>query len=639
MSSVHSQSSDSVVQPQMQVVEAAAQRFSDKTPAIKEEEEMTDSEVVRKKKPSLLRKKSSLHSSPNSTSSSNSNGNSNRSVSTITFEKQKVVPHRARTQSAQSVLSSISLRSLLHQNNMQNQQQQPPQQSGEQETPNVNITNLNQQIQSPALSSIRRRGINSNNANSGSNGAANSASTARMFRRSSSENEIGLHVPFTDDKRRDLEGSSAAPQRRLSKSSLSKENTTRTKNNGMELDKNDDGDHDEDADCQKRLTTQALRKLSNFTGKANLRRNAENNVNEQDNAKSEPVQDSPRNDLSENGARNNDSDTTEDSFINHAGSMTHLKFGNKKVMLDSSSFNPSAYPNKAPSSGVSRPPATIRKHSLDVIRQPNSAANTISAPNTNSKRFVKQICNPKKPLYMPAVLRDVSETNITIDDVVRPASPQHTLTSGSQNINIRRNQSASSQASISSAHSSILESCKRHISSFFFPGKDHLNPDSIGSEAPAPPTREHWLPDSKRSSCHYCHKIFTFLERKHHCRHCGDIFCQQHLAHWLYLNSNAEFMIGCGGMSTLSKICDNCLGDYESMIKNPTGKDKKTNRQMVRGDVSNAHLAASQTNKSSGPEAINVEQDSNGDNASADKSDVIGSVVGSVPADWNWSSF
>ena len=120
---MHSQASDTPVQPQMHEVETGT-RFNDKTPAIKEEEEGTDVEVVRYKKPSLLRKKSSLHSSPNSTYSSNSNGNSNRSISTITFEKQKVIPHRARTQSAQSVLSSISLRSLLHQNNAQNNQQQ-----------------------------------------------------------------------------------------------------------------------------------------------------------------------------------------------------------------------------------------------------------------------------------------------------------------------------------------------------------------------------------------------------------------------------------------------------------------------------------------------------------------------------------
>lgn len=631
---MHSQASDTPVQPQMHEVETGT-RFNDKTPAIKEEEEGTDVEVVRYKKPSLLRKKSSLHSSPNSTSSSNSNGNSNRSISTITFEKQKVIPHRARTQSAQSVLSSISLRSLLHQNNAQNNQQQQQQhqqqqQNGEQETSGVSIANFNQQIQSPALSSIRRKGITSNNAHNGSNGAATSASTAMMFRRSSSENEIGLQLPFTDDKRQDLESSSVVPQRRPSKSSLLKENATGVKNIAVPLEAIDYEDHDEDAESQKRLTTQALRKLSNFktNGKLNM---GKSSFNEPASASSEAP---TGKDLVDEGVQ----DTAEDSFTNYGGSMTHLKFGNKKVMLDSSSLNPSAYANKVPMNSLARPPAAVRKHSLDVIRQPNSSM--MSTSNLNNKRFVKQISNPKKPLYMPAVLRDVSETNITMNDVVRPASPQHTLTSGTQNFNPRRNQSGSSQASINSTHSSILESCKRHISSFFFAGNDHINPESIGLEAPAPPTREHWLPDSKRSSCHYCHKIFTFLERKHHCRHCGDIFCQQHLAHWLYLNSNAEFIIGGGGVGTLSKICDNCLGDYESMVKNPDVKSKKLTKQLAKGNVPNASIRASQSDQSPrSPEAINVEQDSNGDSAPNDKGDVIGSVVGSVPADWNWSSF
>jgi len=35
----------------------------------------------------------------------------------------------------------------------------------------------------------------------------------------------------------------------------------------------------------------------------------------------------------------------------------------------------------------------------------------------------------------------------------------------------------------------------------------------------------HWMKDSSRDSCMSCGLQFTVLERKHHCRTCGGIFC------------------------------------------------------------------------------------------------------------------
>jgi FYVE zinc finger len=34
-----------------------------------------------------------------------------------------------------------------------------------------------------------------------------------------------------------------------------------------------------------------------------------------------------------------------------------------------------------------------------------------------------------------------------------------------------------------------------------------------------------WVPDLERQDCSMCHTEFTFTVRKHHCRHCGMIFC------------------------------------------------------------------------------------------------------------------
>ena len=37
--------------------------------------------------------------------------------------------------------------------------------------------------------------------------------------------------------------------------------------------------------------------------------------------------------------------------------------------------------------------------------------------------------------------------------------------------------------------------------------------------------RPRWVPDEEINNCYNCHDEFNFINRKHHCRHCGNIFC------------------------------------------------------------------------------------------------------------------
>jgi len=37
--------------------------------------------------------------------------------------------------------------------------------------------------------------------------------------------------------------------------------------------------------------------------------------------------------------------------------------------------------------------------------------------------------------------------------------------------------------------------------------------------------RPHWMPDNKAEVCSKCKATFSMSERKHHCRQCGNIFC------------------------------------------------------------------------------------------------------------------
>jgi len=41
----------------------------------------------------------------------------------------------------------------------------------------------------------------------------------------------------------------------------------------------------------------------------------------------------------------------------------------------------------------------------------------------------------------------------------------------------------------------------------------------------SPWNRDNWMPDHMATKCGYCNKQFSMLIRKHHCRNCGQIFC------------------------------------------------------------------------------------------------------------------
>ncbi|GAV55780.1 hypothetical protein ZYGR_0AY01730 [Zygosaccharomyces rouxii] len=664
MSSIHSQASDTLPQdtqaatlpqqPQQQHPPPQQQYNRSKTPAIREENEDEEEGDVNKHTGNHDSKSSPKTDSTRSSSSSNavSSSNGGKSVSTITFEKQKVVPPRARTQSAQSVLSTISLQPMFqhtHQNQQQNQQQQQQANEDQRNLSCTNLARINQQIQSPAMSSIRKKGV------------ANSDTSGRI---SDEDLEIGLRQPFTDDKRLYLDANSVKQRQLQRQKQLQRKDSASLKTNGSTVVETDDVEED-DVVMQKRLTAQALRKLSHLRGSSTMGTGINQALINNNN-------DNNSNNYNNNSFSYGDGDGRTIDEANHdLEAMTHLKFGNKKVFLDSfppaqgNGNNNNNYNGSSNNNGNNNFAANLalqqsslqatRKASLEVIQQPGhqpnahkksglSPATGVAPTNATARRCVKQINNPKKPLYLPAVLRDVSETNLRNEDFVRPPSPQQSLVSNNQTITSRNLQqqaqysnqstSASSAASIHSSNSSVIESCRRQIALWFFPNGEYSTLENRWSQLldpPAPPTKRHWLHDSKRGSCHYCHKLFTFWERKHHCRHCGDIFCQQHLGHWLYLNSDASFIIGGGGLGTLSKICDGCLEEYENVVKNPKWKSQKLNNLNQQGGSVEPSTTAAATPPRN-MEGINVQNDDS-------KVDFIGSVAGSVPADWNWSSF
>ncbi|GFN74042.1 selenium-binding protein 1-like protein [Plakobranchus ocellatus] len=70
-------------------------------------------------------------------------------------------------------------------------------------------------------------------------------------------------------------------------------------------------------------------------------------------------------------------------------------------------------------------------------------------------------------------------------------------------------------------------------------------------------TRHHWKSSEGRSTCfnRSCRRQFSFIERTHHCRKCGEVFCAQCVAFRRRLNRLAHF----DPDGDLEKVCQVCF--------------------------------------------------------------------------------
>lgn len=82
-----------------------------------------------------------------------------------------------------------------------------------------------------------------------------------------------------------------------------------------------------------------------------------------------------------------------------------------------------------------------------------------------------------------------------------------------------------------------------------------------------------WIDDNIVSQCQNCNIVFTFIERKHHCRSCGRIFCQKCSSQ--YMDIPDEFALGefSGtkdsekSRNKNSRVCQNCHKKINRYLK------------------------------------------------------------------------
>ncbi|KAI4086850.1 MAG: hypothetical protein LQ344_007213 [Seirophora lacunosa] len=223
---------------------------------------------------------------------------------------------------------------------------------------------------------------------------------------------------------------------------------------------------------------------------------------------------------------------------------------------------------------------------------------------------------PKTALHVPAALRPTERPHRPV-----PLTPPRSLHGSTDSLDIAiESRPASRRSTASNTHlrHGLLSKLPEHE-----PAAINLqsSSSSISSETFHPiegaPTRQHWKHDSHAPVCDAptCHRSFNLFERRHHCRHCGHVFCNEHSSHRIPLDHDAEFH----PEGALSRACQHCWDRYRAWRVERTSRANSLTSSL-----------ATATPGTPIPGTGGVPSAGEG---------LKGSVANSVPRDWNWSTF
>lgn len=225
------------------------------------------------------------------------------------------------------------------------------------------------------------------------------------------------------------------------------------------------------------------------------------------------------------------------------------------------------YPQAVPS-----PPETIyskhaykTSHVEQLQSQTPSPTNNISPTSispissNNSNYKARQLRQPRQPLYTPAALRPSEKLGRPTDIPGRPRAPDTPPASNESSFSIHAGSPHAAEVAGGFFHDSHdIESMSRGLSR----AASQVIDDELG-EVTSAPTTAHWKPDESATGCYICNETFTWFFRRHHCRRCGNLVCDNHIRHTVPLDQNARYHPD----GHASKACKPCWDGWKIVKK------------------------------------------------------------------------
>jgi len=143
-----------------------------------------------------------------------------------------------------------------------------------------------------------------------------------------------------------------------------------------------------------------------------------------------------------------------------------------------------------------------------------------------------------------------------------------------------------------------------------------------------PPSKNHWKPDSEVSSCADCSRPFTLINRRHHCRRCGDIFCGRCTNFTARLDQDCRF----NPKGIESRICRKCNDERQNKTKTIVNNSTPSRYRPKRNNTTPGILREPNNYYNQNSENISI-------NKPAPVPDLAPATLMSVPNDWTWSTF
>ncbi|KAK5131446.1 hypothetical protein LTR08_000910 [Meristemomyces frigidus] len=183
----------------------------------------------------------------------------------------------------------------------------------------------------------------------------------------------------------------------------------------------------------------------------------------------------------------------------------------------------------------------------------------ISPTNWSSHANVRQLRQPRQPLYVPAALRPTDTKLPRPTDIpghprapdTPPASKDNSFDGGK--FNTSPSMVMDGLPRMDSFHGNDMEVLRRGLSRAASESLD----EELGTVT-GEPTTAHWKPDTTATDCAICHRMFTWYFRRHHCRRCGGVVCENHVSKRVPLDQNARLHPD----GTDSKACDPCWQEW-----------------------------------------------------------------------------
>ncbi|ODH45578.1 hypothetical protein GX48_08348 [Paracoccidioides brasiliensis] len=283
--------------------------------------------------------------------------------------------------------------------------------------------------------------------------------------------------------------------------------------------------------------------------------------------------------------------------------------------------------NTNPTSSSAQVPSPV--HSTSVTPANNSPASPrLHNPHVHQLHLQsRQLRTPKSPLYVPAVLRPTERTSKP-----SPLTPPRSVHGSLGSLDGHSETTSAGTATRGSTHES--ESLKTSVSKR---AEDEWLRDENLGEVTGTPTRDHWKADSASPTCDSptCRSFFGLFLRRHHCRHCGHVFCSSHTPHTVLLDQNARFHPD----GIPSRACDLCWNAFRRWDKDRTARLNEIQQILtshIEDDTQDGNATSARSMRASGSEFASA--NSSGTLSPGANQDG-GLVASSVPRDWSWSTF